>query len=63
VKPLAIRGALDVGRETQDTGTQNPADIGTKQADTKVKVIVADHLTESAPRPVSRLKGRGRTGK
>jgi hypothetical protein len=60
VKPLAIRGAL---AETQNTGTQNLADIGTKLPDTKVKDIVANRVTESAPRLVSRLKGRGQKRK
>jgi hypothetical protein len=63
VKPLFIRNVLAVGRETPHRGIQILAKIGTKQPDMKVKDIVADRLTESAPRLVSKLKVRGRKRK
>lgn len=45
VKPLAIQGARDLGREALNTGAQILADIGNKQPERKD--ILTDRLAES----------------
>jgi len=56
VKPLAIRSALALGRESLKTKAQIPPHIGNKELETKVN-IMADLLAESAQRLVARLQG------
>ena len=59
VKPIAIRGARSLGRESLLAGAQILTDIDEKTPDTRVKDIVAKRLAESAQR-LLRLKGRGK---
>jgi hypothetical protein len=62
-KPLAIRCAKALGREALNKGAQILTDIRYKQPETTVKDIVADRLTESAQRLVTKLKGGSRKRK
>jgi hypothetical protein len=63
LKPLAIRGAKALGREALSTGAQILTDIRNKQPEMTVKDIVADRLTNSAQRLVTKLKGGSRKRK
>lgn len=60
VKPVLIRGAKAVGRETLSAGSNILADMVTKSPDVKVKDIVSKRVTESTQKLVNKLKGAGK---
>lgn len=57
MKSLVIRGARALGGKASNTVAQILKEIGAKQPEGKFKDIVADHLSESTQRLVSKLKG------
>ena len=59
LKALTIRGTRALGCEAFSTGAQILTGYGNKQPETKMKDIVADRLTESAQRLVTKLRGGG----
>ena len=58
VRPILLSGAKAVGRETLAAGANILSDIAAQKSNPKQ--IIANRVTESTNRLVSKLRGRGR---
>ena len=63
VRPILLSGAKAVGRETLAAGANILSDIASKKQNTKVKDIIANRVTQSTNKLVSKLQGKGKKRK
>lgn len=63
VRPVLVSGAKALGRGTLATGANILSDIASKNPNTKIKNIIANRVTESTNKLVSKLQGKGKKRK
>jgi hypothetical protein len=59
VKPILVRGARTLGRETLRTGGKILTDIADKEPSVKVRDIVSKHVSDTTKGLVTKLRGGG----
>lgn len=59
VRPIFVRGARTLGRETLRTGGKILTDIADKQPNVKVRDIVSKHVSDTTQGLITKLRGGG----